>query len=407
MTLTRPLLPRPLEGVRVLELGQLMAGPFAGTLLAYFGAEVIKVEPPDGGDPVRNWRVLDEGTSLWWYSLGRNKKSVAIDLRQESGRELVRRLAAKVDVIVENFKPGTMEKWGLGPEEVRRDNPRVIYARVSGFGQSGPYAPLPGYASVCEGIGGLRHLNGMPGEAPVRPNLSLGDTLAGFHAALGVLLALFDRERRHPDRGQDVDVAIYEAVFNCLESVVPEYDRFGIVRGPSGTTLTGIVPTNTYPTQDGKFVVIGGNGDSIFRRLMTAIGRADLADDPGLARNAGRVARQAEIDGAIAGWTGSRPAAEVLAEMNRADVPAGLIYTVEDMFRDPHFAARGLLEEVEVGGRTLRIPAILPKLTATPGRTEWAGPRVGAHDREVLGGLLGMTDDELRVLAEHGVVGAR
>jgi crotonobetainyl-CoA:carnitine CoA-transferase CaiB-like acyl-CoA transferase len=391
----------------VLELGQLMAGPFAGTLLAYFGAEVIKVEPPDGGDPVRNWRVLDEGTSLWWYSLGRNKKSVAIDLRQESGRELVRRLAAKVDVIVENFKPGTMEKWGLGPEEVRRDNPRVIYARVSGFGQSGPYAPLPGYASVCEGIGGLRHLNGMPGEAPVRPNLSLGDTLAGFHAALGVLLALFDRERRHPDRGQDVDVAIYEAVFNCLESVVPEYDRFGIVRGPSGTTLTGIVPTNTYPTQDGKFVVIGGNGDSIFRRLMTAIGRADLADDPGLARNAGRVARQAEIDGAIAGWTGSRPAAEVLAEMNRADVPAGLIYTVEDMFRDPHFAARGLLEEVEVGGRTLRIPAILPKLTATPGRTEWAGPRVGAHDREVLGGLLGMTDDELRVLAEHGVVGAR
>jgi crotonobetainyl-CoA:carnitine CoA-transferase CaiB-like acyl-CoA transferase len=399
--------PRPLDGVRVLEVGQLLAGPFAGTLLAYFGAEVIKVEPPGDGDPIRGWRVLDEGTSLWWYSLGRNKKSVGIDLRQEGGRELVRRLAAKVDVILENFKPGTMERWGLGPEDVRRENPRVIYARVSGFGNSGPYSPRPGYASVCEAVGGLRHLNGMPGQPPVRPNLSLGDTLAGLHAALGVLLALLDRERRHPDSGQEVDVAIYEAVFNCLEAVVPEYDRFGVARGPSGTTITGIVPTNTYPVLGGKFVVIGGNGDSIYRRLMITVGRADLADDPGLAHNAGRVERQAEIDAAIAAWTAERAPEEVLAAMQRAEVPAGLIYGVDDMFRDPHFAARGLLEEVDLGGRRLRVPAILPKLTATPGRTEWPGPPVGAHDREVLGGLLGLDEGELRELAARGVLGSR
>jgi crotonobetainyl-CoA:carnitine CoA-transferase CaiB-like acyl-CoA transferase len=391
--------------VRVLEVGQLLAGPFAGTVLAYFGAEVIKVEPPRGGDPVRSWRQLDDGTSLWWYSLGRNKKSVAIDLRQEAGRALVRRLAAKVDVVLENFKPGTMEKWGLGPADLRGDNPRLIYARVSGFGQTGPYASLPGYASVCEAVGGLRHLNGMPGEPPVRPNLSLGDTLAGLHAALGVLMALLDRERRDPERGQDVDVAIYEAVFNCLEAVVPEYDAAGSVRGPSGTTITGIAPTNAYPLRDGKYVVIGGNGDSIYRRLMMAVGRADLAIDNGLARNAGRVARQAEVDAAIAAWTSQRSGEEVLVEMRRAEVPAGLIYTVEDMFGDPHFAARGLLEEVAIGDRRLKVPAILPKLTATPGRTDWAGPRVGAHDREVLGGLLGLDDAELGELVANGVVG--
>ncbi len=392
----------PLHGVRVLELGQLMAGPFAGTLLAYFGAEVVKVEPPGTGDPVRNWRVLDQGTSLWWSSLGRNKRCVTLDLRQEPGRALVRRLAAQADVLIENFKPGTLEKWGLGPAVLQADNPRLIYTRVSGFGQTGPYAQRPGYASVCEAVGGLRHVTGQPGAPPVRANLSLGDTVAGLHAALGVLLALLARQNGSP--GQVVDVAIYEAVFNLLEAVIPEFDRKGIVREPSGTTITGIVPTNTYCCADGKYVVIGANGDSVYRRLMTAAGRVDLAQDPRLADNAGRVAHQAEVDQAIAAWTATLPAAQVLEHLEAASVPAGSIYSVADMFADPHFHARGLFENVEVGGQPLKIPAILPKLSATPGATTWPGPPIGAHNHEVLSGWLGLTAEEITALAAQGVI---
>ncbi len=292
---------RPLTGVRVLELGQLLAGPFAGTLLAYYGAEVIKVEPPGKGDQIRRWRVLKNDTSLWWRSLGRNKKCITLDLRSECGQALASRLVARSDVLVENFRPGTLEGWGLGPEQLNALNPELIVARVSGYGQTGPYAARPGYASVCEGIGGFRHINGFPGGPPVRPNLSLGDTLAGFHAAFGVLLALL--ARRNGEAGQVVDVALYESVFNMLEGVVPEYAGAGVVREPSGSTLTGIVPTNTYPCSDGKYVIIGGNGDSIYKRLMTAIGRADLADDPRLAHNDGRVAHEQEIDAAISAWT--------------------------------------------------------------------------------------------------------
>lgn len=398
--------PQPLAGIRVLEIGQLMAGPFTGTLLAYFGAEVVKIEPPGHGDAVRGWRLTDEsGTSLWWYTLGRNKKCITLDLRRPEGRELARRLADRVDVLLENFRPGTMERWGLGPEEIARTNPGLVYSRVSGYGQDGPYSDRPGYASVCEGVGGLRYLNGVPGEPPVRPNLSLGDSIAALHAAFGVLLALYHRDRAGgARRGQVVDTAIYEAVFNLLEAVVPEYDRCGVVREPSGTTITGVVPTNIYRCADGKFVIIGGNGDSIFRRLMGVAGREDLAGDPRLADNAGRVEHQAEIDAAISAWSATLPAQEALTRLEQARVPAGPIYNVADMFSDPHFAARGLFETVAAGGRPLTIPAIVPKLSATPGATRWAGPELGAHNEEIFRGWLGLSADELVRLRAEGVV---
>ncbi len=395
---------KPLDGIRVLELGQLLAGPFTGTLLAYFGAEVVKVEPPGSGDPLRRWRLVEDGSSLWWHSLGRNKKCVTLDLRQPAGRRLARRLAEQVDVLVENFRPGTMEKWGLGPEELRAARPGLIYARVSGYGQDGPYASRPGYASVCEGVGGLRYVNGFPDRPPVRPNLSLGDSLAGLHAAFGVLLALLQRQRGDDRRGQVVDVAIYESVFNMLEAVVPEYDGAGAVRGPSGSTITGIVPTNTYLCHDGKHVIIGGNGDSIFRRLMHTAERPDLAEDPRLADNVGRVEHQEEVDSAIAAWTATLPASEVLELLEQARVPAGPINSVAEMFEDPHFQARGLFEEVDVGGKPLKIPAILPKLGRTPGETLWPGPAVGAHNREILTGWLDLSSEEIDRLAADKVI---
>ena len=397
---------RPLDGIRVLEMGQLIAGPFAGMILGYYGAEVIKVEPPAGGDPLRGWRLLEGGTSLWWRSLARNKKSVTLDLRQEEGRALARRLAGLADVVLENFRPGTMEKWGLGPEEMRKTNPRVVYARVSGYGQDGPYSSKPGFASVCEGVGGLRFLNGFPGQPPVRPNLSLGDSLAGLHAAFGVVMALYRRDRgpSSAGTGQDVDVAIYESVFNMMESLLPEYDRLGVVRQREGSKLTGIVPTNTYRCADGQYVTIGGNADSIYKRLMRAAGRPDMADDPRYATNALRVENEAEIDQALAAWTASRPASEVLRLLEEAEVPVGLLYSAADIAHDPHYRARGMFEEVEVGGRALKIPAVVPKLSLTPGRTEWPGPALGAHNRDVLGGLLGLSDGEIDGLVRRGIV---
>ncbi len=403
MTDTKPN-QRPLDGVKVLELGQLIAGPFAGCILAYFGAEVIKVEPPGKGDPLRLWRVLDEnGTSWWWRSLGRNKKSVTLDLRESEGRKLARRLADEADVLIENFRPGTMEKWGLGPDELKASNPGLVYVRISGYGQSGPYASRPGFASVCEGVGGFRYINGFPGGPPVRPNLSLGDTLAGLHAALGVLLALIQRQHA-PNGGQVVDVAIYEAVFNMLEAVVPEYDGAGVVREPSGSTLTGIVPTNTYLCRDGKYVVIGGNADSIFQRLMRAAGRPDMAEDGRFANNTGRVAHEREIDEAISAWTKTLDASAVLDKLAAAAVPAGPIYNVEDMMRDPQFQARGLFENVDVNGRSLKVPAIVPMLSETPGATDWPGPEIGAHNAEILGSRLGLTPAEIDALRHRGII---
>ena len=393
---------RPLDGIRVLEMGQLIAGPFAGCMLGYFGAEVIKIEPPVRGDALRNWRVLKNGTSLWWRSMGRNKKCITLDLRKEEGRAIAARLAEHADVLIENFRPGTMEKWDLSPQELKKRNPGLVYARVSGYGQSGPLASWPGFASVCEGFGGFRHVNGFPGEAPVRPNLSMGDTLAALHAVIGILLALQQRSKAEGS-GQVVDVAIYESVFNMLESVVPEYDGANVVRGPSGSTLTGIVPTNTYPCADGKYVIIGGNADSIYQRLMRAAGRDDLADDARLRDNAGRVEHQEEVDGAISRWTATLDSGEVLERLAAVSVPSGPIYSVEDMMRDPQFNDRGMFETVQVDGDPLKIPALVPRLEDTPGETLWPGPALGEHNEEILGEL-GLSHADIERLAADGVI---
>jgi len=393
----------PLAGVKVVELGQLLAGPFAGTLLAYFGAEVIKVEPP-GGDPIRGWRTLDDtGTSFWWRSLGRNKRSVTLDLKSDAGRELAARLIDDSDVLIENFRPGTLEGWGLGPDRFKESNPGLIYTRISGYGQDGPYADKPGYASVCEGIGGLRYVNGFPGERPVRPNLSLGDTVAGLHAALGIALALL--ERHGSQQGQVVDVALFESVFNLLEAVIPEFDGAGEIRQPAGSTVTGIVPTNTYRCADGKYVIIGGNGDSIFKRLMVTAGRPDLAEDPRLAKNPGRVANEAEIDGAIEAWCATLPSPEVLEKLEANRVPCGPIYSAADMMADPHFQARGLFQQVEINGAPLKIPAILPRLGGTPGGTRWPGGDAGGDTEAVARGELGLSEEEFQRLKAQGVFG--
>ncbi|MBK5256624.1 MAG: CoA transferase [Vicinamibacteria bacterium] len=386
-----------------------MAGPFAGTILAYYGAEVIKIEPPGTGDPVRIWRGVDaDGTSLWWRSLGRNKKCITVDLRTEEGRALARELAWKSDVVLENFKPGTMEKWKLGPEDIKAQNQDVIYCRVSGYGQTGPYSHKPGYASVCEGVGGFRYVNGFPDRPPCRPNLSLGDSLAGVHAALGIVMALYNRSgrkgREGGGTGQEIDVAIYESVFNMMEAVVPEFDRLGLTREREGTKLTGIVPTNTYRCRDDLYVIIGGNGDSIFKRLMIAAGRSDMAHDEEYATNADRVRNEPEVDGAISAWTATLSAAEVVAKLEAAQVPVGSIYTVSDMVNDPHYNARGMFEEVEVGGRPLKLPAMTPKLSGTPGGTDWPGPGLGSHSVEVLKAVLGKTDADIEALKANGTI---
>jgi len=406
MTARPPVSRRPLDGLVVLELGQILAGPFAGQLLAAFGAEVIKIEPPDGGDPIRGWRGIDpeDGTSLWWRSLGRDKRAVAIDLAAPRGQSLVRRLARQADVVIENFRPGTLEKWGLGPEILMTETPSLVFARVSGFGQSGPYARRPGYASVCEAFGGLRHLTGTPGEVPVRSNLSLGDSLAGLHAALGIVLALRARDADTQRRGQIVDVAIFEAVFAMLESAVPELDRLGVVRGPSGTTITGIVPSNAYPCVDGRSVVIGANNSANYRRLMRTIGRDDLGADEALQTNPGRVERQGEIDAAIAEWTRRFDSSEIVRRLERAAVPASTILTVADMANDPHYAARELFERLPVGERQVAFPAVGPKLSRTPARSTWAGRDLGADTREVLTRRLRLSAAEIDELERDGVI---
>ena len=393
---------KPLDGIKVIEIGQLVAGPFCGTLLGYFGAEIIKVEPPGKGDPLRGWRSLDEsGTSYWWYSIARNKKSVTANLRTEAGRAVVKRLIESADVVIENFRPGTMEKWGLGPDDFKDSNPGLIYTRISGYGQTGPLANRPGYASVSEAFSGFRYLNGFPDRPPVRPNLSMGDSLAGMHAAFGTLLSLLHRER-HKAAGQVVDIAIYESMYNLMESVVPEYAATGAIREPSGSTITGIVPTNTYLCADNKYVVIGGNGDSIYKRLMHAAGHPELAEDPRMADNAGRVEHEPTIDAALAEWTASISSVEVLRILSEADVPSGPMYSVEDMLVDPQYQARGMFETVQGNNGEVTIPAIMPKLGSTPGETQWAGPGdVGGFNEEVYKAA-GFSEDELQVLRAAG-----
>jgi len=394
---------KPLQGLRVIELGQLLAGPFAGCMLGYFGAEVIKIEPP-GGDPIRNWREVKEGTSLWWRSLARNKKCISVNLKTEKGRALVKELLLSADIVIENFRPGVMENWGLDPETLRKQNPQLIYARISGYGQTGPYANKPGFASACEAISGFRYLNGYPDEVPVRPNLSLGDSVSGLHAVIGIMMALHARDKKQGQgQGQVVDVALYESMFNLLEAVIPEYHGADMVRQPSGTTVTGIVPTNTYRCKDDKFLVIGGNGDSIFSRLMTAVGRDDMANDPSLATNAHRVLCEAQIDQVLSEWCGLHDLDRALSILDQHRVPCGPVYDAKDMMNDPHFNSRGMFEQVEINGEPLKIPAILPRLDDTPGATEWAGPELGAHTDEVLKSL-GMTADQIEELKRNGVI---
>ncbi|MGQ0596345.1 CaiB/BaiF CoA transferase family protein [Aquabacterium sp.] len=400
MTTTQPaslIPPQALEGLKVIELGQLIAGPFAGKTLADFGADVIKIEPPaaegaPGGDPLRQWRMLHNGTSVWWQFQSRNKKSVVLDLRTEEGRDVVRRLIDEADVVIENFKPGTMEKWGMAYEDLSQRNPGLIMLRISGYGQTGPYRERPGFAVVAEAMGGMRYLNAEPGRVPVRAGVSLGDTLAGLHGAIGILLALQARQRSiSPDapkgRGQVVDVALYEAVFNCMESLLPEFSAFGAIRQPAGSALPGIAPSNAYPCADGM-VVIGGNGDSIFKRLMIAIARDDLATDPELASNPGRVKRVAEIDAAIGAWTATRPVEQVLDVLNAASVPVGRIYNAQDIAHDPHYRARDMILPVTThDGLTVEVPGIIPKLSATPGVIQRRGPMLGEDTEAVLAAI--------------------
>jgi crotonobetainyl-CoA:carnitine CoA-transferase CaiB-like acyl-CoA transferase len=369
-----------LDGLKVLEMGQLIAGPFAGKTLADFGADVIKIEPEGTGDALRKWRMLRNGTSVWWEVQSRGKRSVALDLRAPEAQEAARALAAEADVLIENFRPGTLEAWGLGWETLHAINPGLVMLRISGYGQTGPYRDRPGFGVLGEAMGGLRHLTAEPGRVPVRVGVSIGDTLAALHGVIGVLLALRHREHNGGE-GQVVDVALYESVFNVMESLLPEYDAFGAVREAAGSSLPGIAPTNAYRCADGNYILIAGNGDSIFRRLMQAIGRADLRDDPELAHNDGRVRRVAELDAAIGAWTATRTPAEVLAALEQASVPAGKIYTVADIAADPHYRAREMILDVVTGdGQSLKLPGIVPKLGATPGRIASPAPTLGQHN---------------------------
>ena len=393
---------RPLKGMRVIEVGQLLAGPFTGTILGYFGAEVIKIEPPETGDPIRGWREVKDGTSLWWRSLARNKKCITIDLKTKKGQELLAELVQTADVFVENFRPGTMEKWGLGPDDVKKKNPGLIYARISGYGQTGPYAKKAGFASVCEAFGGFRYVNGFPGGAPVRPNISIGDTLAGIHAALGVLLAYIGRQ--NSGEGQVVDVAIFEGLFNLLEGVIPEYDGAGIIREPSGTAITGIVPTGTYRCKDNRLIVIGANTNSMFKRLTSAMDKPELGTDPRLAENIGRVENQKEIEEAIESWTLTLDSEEALSKLDSVSVAAGPILNVKDMFENEQYRARELFQEVTIDGEPLSIPAIIPRLSKTPGETDFPGPSLGEHNQEVLKDILRLSDKEINILKKNRII---
>jgi len=391
-----------LQGLRVVEMGQLIAGPFAGKTLGDFGADVIKIEAPGSGDPLRNWRMIQDGTSVWWQVQSRNKRSIALDLRQQEGQDIARALIAEADVLVENFRPGTLEGWGMSYEELSKANPGLIMLRISGYGQTGPYRDLPGFGMIGEAMGGLRHLTGEPGRVPVRCGISIGDTLAALHGTIGVLTALYHREV-NGGRGQVIDVALTEAVLNVMESLIPEYSAFGAVRGPAGSALPGIAPSNAYPCADGV-VLIAGNGDSIFKRLMQVIGRDDLASDASLADNAGRVARVDEIDAAIGAWSASRSVEQVLAQLAEASVPAGRVYTAKDIVEDPHFRARDMiLRQQTRDGHELEVPGIVPKLMGTPGAVRRAAPRLGGDTDEVLREI-GLTAAQIAALRERKIV---
>ena len=394
-----------LEGIKVLELGQLIAGPFASKTLADFGAEVIKVESPEDGDPLRQWRMLHNGTSVWWQYQSRNKQSICIDLHRQEGQAVVFELAKHADVLIENFRPGTMEKWGMGWNELHRINPRLIMLRVSGYGQDGPRRDEPGFAAIAEAMGGLRYINGHPGQVPARAGLSLGDTISGLNGALGVLLALYERDKAGGSgRGQVIDVALYESIFNLTESMLSEYQVFGAIRQPSGGALTGIAPSNAYQCQGGEYVLIAANGDSIFKRLMSLIGRDDLGHSPDLAKNDGRAKRAEEIDAAINSWTQTKGLQDVLDALKTASVPAGKIYNIADIASDPHYKARGVIETIEsADGLKVDMPGVMPKLSETPGKIRYRAPMLGEHTDETLK-RHGFTDEQIIFLKQQGIL---
>jgi len=390
-----------LQGLKVIEMGQLIAGPFASKLLGEFGADVIKIEPPGVGDPLRKWRKIKDGTSLWWHVQSRNKRSLTLDLKQAEAQDIVRKLVSEADVLVENFRPGTLEGWGLSYDALKAINPRLIMLRISGYGQTGPYRDLPGFGVIGEAMGGLRHLSGYPGQAPVRVGISIGDSLSSLYGVIGVLLAL--QERARSGEGQEIDVALYESVFAMMESLIPEYDAFGYIREPAGSALPGITPSNSYPCKDGSYVLIAGNGDSIYKRLMSLIGRDDLGNDPRLAQNDGRSQHAELIDGAIAEWTAQRGRDEVIEALKGARVPAGYPYTAADIVQDPHYLARQMIEQVQTSVGPLKVPGVLPKLSRTPGRIGTGGPQLGEHNDDILAGL-GLSADQVAGLRERGII---
>ncbi len=406
----------PLAGLKVIELGQLIAGPFAAKTLSDFGADVVKVEPPEvkgrpgsGGDPLRKWRLLKDGTSVWWQVQSRNKRSIALDLKEPEAQDIVRKLASEADVLIENFRPGAMEGFKLDPNDLIALNPRLIVLRISGYGQTGPYRDRPGFGVVAEAMGGLRHLTAEPGRVPVRVGVSIGDTLAALHGVIGILLAL---QHRHASvspeaplgRGQVIDVALYEAVFNCMESLLPEYSAFGAVREAAGSALPGIAPSNAYRCKDGGYALIAGNGDSIFKRLMAAVGRPEIGADPALADNAGRVIRVAEIDAAIGDWAAQLTVDEVLAALEAAHVPAGRIYNIADIAADPHYRARGMLAQVTMDdGSAMEVPGVVPKLSVTPGGHRRNAPGLG-QDTEAVLKEIGLTPEQIAALKAKGIV---
>ena len=393
----------PLSSVKVIELGTLIAGPLCGRMLADFGAEVIKIEAPEGGDQIRQWRKMYEGTSLWWYVQARNKKSVTLNLRAPEGQEIVRKLAAEADIVVENFRPGALERWNIGWPQLSAINPGLVMVRLSGFGQEGPYRDRPGFGVVAESMGGMRYVTGYPDQPPVRLGISIGDSIAALHGVIGAMMALHHRNV-NDGKGQFVDVALYEAVFNMMESLIPEFDVLGFKRERAGNELPGITPSNTYPTRDGKFVIIGANNDSIFRRLMTVMGRDDLANDSALATNAGRAPRARELDRAIEAWTREHDLGTLLDALERAEVPSGRVYDAEDIVNDTHYAARRMIEQWKLpNGTPMKIPGVVPRLSDTPGETRWLGPKLGEHTAEVLT-RLGYSDAQQQALKAGGVI---
>jgi len=392
-----------LEGVKVVELGALIAGPYAASLLAQFGAEVIKIESPGGGDPLRGWRKLYHGTSLWWYSQSRNKKSVTLNLKDPRGQAIVRRLVKDADIVIENFRPGTLEQWGLGWEDLSGINPSLIMVRVSGYGQTGPYKDRPGFAAIAESVGGLRYVAGYPDRPPVRVGVSIGDTLASLYGVIGALLALH-HHKVNGGKGQYVDVALYEAVFGVMESLIPEFSGFGHTRERTGASLPGIVPSSTYPCRDGSYVIIAGNSDGIYKRLMHAIGREDLADDPRFSRNDGRAQHTELLDGAIRQWTQRHDLSDVLSTLEAADVPSARIYTAADIHADPHYRARDMIQSFPLpDGRIIDFPGVVPKLSETPGETRWLGPKLGEHTEQVLAAI-GIVGQAFADLKAQGIV---